>query len=399
MRKHSSRGVLVTLLLALGLMTPTVGVATTSYSSAPEASWIPTNGRVYAIVSDGQRVYLGGTFTRVKDPVTGKSVVRNRLAAFDATTGALDLSWNPNADGGVRALALGTGGTLYVGGSFSQVGGQAATRLAQLDASGAALPDFTAAASGEVRDLVVTTDALYVAGNFGTVSGLPRVGVAKLNPATGSVTAWNARVGQGRVVALALSESQQELVIGGNFKRVAGAEVWFLASVDLATAARTSLDGGGVGSDDDVWTPQRVCDTCNLLDVAVDSGSVYGASAGGGGGRAAAWSAITDGRARWIVRGDGDVQAVAVRDGVVYAGGHMEGEFGPVERHQLAAVDAATGAVLDYAVPFTGLDQPGIWAVVAEPERLRIGGGFTGIAGSSAARYAVLPAVDPVTVG
>ena len=385
MRKHSSRRVLVTLLLALGLMTPTVVVATTSYSSAPEASWIP-NGRVYAIVSDGQRVYLGGTFTRVKDPVTGQSVVRNRLAAFDATTGALDLSWNPNADGGVRALALGTGGSLYVGGSFSQVGGQAATRLAQLDASGAALPDFTAAPSGEVRDLVVTTDALYVAGNFGTVSGLPRVGVAKLNPATGSVTAWNARVSQGRVVALALSESQQELVIGGNFKRVAGAEVWFLASVDLATAARTS------------WTPQRVCDTCNLLDVAVDSGSVYGASAGGGGGRAAAWSASTGAR-QWIVRGAGDVQAVAVRDGVVYAGGHMEGEFGSVERHQLAAVDAATGAVLDYTVPFTGLDHPGIWAVVAEPERLRIGGGFTGIAGSSAARYAVLPAVDPVTAG
>jgi hypothetical protein len=79
----------------------------------------------------------------------------------------------------------------------------------------------------------------------------------------------------------------------------------------------------------------------------------------------------------------------------VYAGGHFAGDFDGQDRHQLAALDAATGTVLDYAVPFTGLDDPGIWAVEADSQRLRIGGGFQGIAGSSAARYAVLPATSP----
>ena len=103
--------------------------------------------------------------------------------------------------------------------------------------------------------------------------------------------------------------------------------------------------------------------------------------------------AVEDGL-RWVVI-RGDAQAVDYRDGVLYVGGHFAGDFDGFERHQLVALDAPTGAVLPYTIPFTGRDNPGIWVVRAEESALRIGGGFQGIQGSSAARYAVLSAVPP----
>lgn len=347
------------------------------YQSTPEVSWIP-NGRVYAIAEDADRVYIGGGFTKVKNPATGKSVARNRLAAFDAETGELDTSWNPGADGTVRALTLAPDGTLYAGGAFLNAGGVAATRVVALDPAGAALPTFSAAPSGDVRDFALVGDSLFIAGNFGSVGSVGRVGLAKVDAATGDVvSSWNARIGAGRVQALGVSGDR--LVIGGNFKKVAGAPVWFLSSLDPTTGQRST------------WTPQRICDTCNVLDLTTDGDAVYVAAAGGGGGRAGAYSQTTDLRT-WVKRGDGDVQAIAYRDGVVYAGGHFV-YFDGVERHQVAALDAVAGTLLPYAISFTGDDDPGVWALTADSARLRIGGGFQGIADSASARYAVMPAL------
>ena len=63
------------------------------------ASQCQTNGRVNAVAYLGGTVYLGGSFTQVNN------TTRNRLAACDAATGNL-LSWNPNANGVVRALKV-----------------------------------------------------------------------------------------------------------------------------------------------------------------------------------------------------------------------------------------------------------------------------------------------------
>lgn len=353
-----------------------------TYESQPSYGW--ANGRVYAMARDGDRIIIGGTFTRVEDPATGQRVRRDRLAAFDATTGEL-VSWDPGADGAVRSLAVGADGVVYAGGAFTVAGGISATRIVAIGDDGAGLPEFSAAPGGVVRDLAVVGEHLFIAGNFGRVNGVPRVGVAKLDPQTGSLVAWNARVGQGRVVALAPDPVRNQLVVGGNFKRVAGVEVWFLAGIDLDTGIRTT------------WTPPRVCDSCNLLDLVLDGDTVYGAAAGGGGGRAAAWSTTlpSEDSRLWVKRGDGDAQAVDYRDGVLYVGGHFAGDFDGFERHQFVALDAVNGSVLPYTIPFTGNDNPGIWVVRAEEGALRIGGGFQGIEGSTSARYSVLPAVPP----
>jgi hypothetical protein len=353
------------------------------YSDEPAFSYVP-NGRVYAIATDGERVYIGGTFTTV-DPDPGRpgSVRQSRLAAFDADTGELVEEWNPAIpDGGVRALAV-SDGVVYAGGTFLNANGAPTTRLVALNAAtGATVPGFTAAPGGEVRDLAVVGDDLFVAGSFGRVNGVARVGVAKLDKATGDLDrTWNARVGGGRVIALAKDDARGRLVIGGNFKTLAGTAQQFLGAVSYATAARVP------------WVPQRVCDTCNVLDLDVDGTNVFAATAGGGGGRAVAYTTSSNSR-QWIKQGDGDVQAIDYHDGVVYIGGHFGVDLDNRVRHQVAALDpSAGGAVQSYAIPFTGSDDPGVWAVLADDSFLRIGGGFQGITGSPAKRYAVLPAL------
>jgi hypothetical protein len=124
-----------------------------------------------------------------------------------------------------------------------------------------------------------------------------------------------------------------------------------------------------------------------VFDMATDGTRVYQA-VGGPGGRAVALSASNGSRV-WSRSGDGDVQAIAVSGGVVYAGGHFT-MFNGSTRRQLVGLSASSGSVQGFAVTFTGSDWPGIWSILAETTALRIGGGFA-LAGNPAARYAMFP--------
>ncbi len=80
-----------------------------------------TNGKVDAVLSVGDTIYIGGTFTSVRPagaPAGTDEVSRSRLAAFSRSTGAL-LRWNPGVGHQVNALAAAPNGRIiYVGGRF-----------------------------------------------------------------------------------------------------------------------------------------------------------------------------------------------------------------------------------------------------------------------------------------
>ena len=103
-------------------------------------SFNPTgvNSQVRAVTATASAVYVGGGFAGLGDGTS-----RNNLAAFNASTGAV-LPWNPNADYTVWAItATEDGSSVFAGGSFQNVGGQAAYGLAKIGATGTGPLDTT----------------------------------------------------------------------------------------------------------------------------------------------------------------------------------------------------------------------------------------------------------------
>jgi hypothetical protein len=100
----------------------------TSTASSPRPAkvvgWLGDNTRQ----ADVSRVYAGGSFSSIG------GTTRNNLAAFDASTGALDPTFNPNLDGQIEGMSL-NGGMLYVTGYFSSANVAGRDNLAAFNTS------------------------------------------------------------------------------------------------------------------------------------------------------------------------------------------------------------------------------------------------------------------------
>src|SRR5262249_38103427 len=143
--------------------------------------WV-TDGPVYSVVRDGGTIYVGGRFSQV-GPATGGGL------AIDAGTGAAEQPF-PMVAGYVYAVAPDGSGGWYLGGEFTAVHGQPRNNLAHLDAGGS-LTTWDPSADGEVRALVVDGATVYVGGLFSSVGGAARLCIAALDAATGAATPWN----------------------------------------------------------------------------------------------------------------------------------------------------------------------------------------------------------------
>ncbi len=370
---------LAVLPVSLGLLWFWMPAANAAYATNPNPGWYPNNGIVYSMSVDNGVVYIGGGFTALRNSVTNQTVARNRLAAFDATTGDL-LPWNPGADGNVRALDVGPDGTIYAGGDFTHVAGAADERLAAITPAGTAVPTWTGSTNNTVRTIIATAGGVYVAGNFARVDNVSQNGVALLDSSTGARNlGFDAQVTTGKVRSMTLDGGT--LYLGGTFQALSGLARPYAGAVDATSGAPTA------------WAPAAICDGCQLLSMDNEGGHVFAAIGGPGGGRAVSWEKA-DASRDWQRHSDGDCQTITVADGLVYAAGHFGPNFDNNTRHELAVLDEATGQLQSYQLPFTGNDHPGLWAVSAEPGQLRIGGGGTELVGTSIRRYATFPTIN-----
>ena len=308
--------------------------ASAAFSTQASPSWVP-NDTVKTMVRSGNVVYLGGSFTSLTNPANGAQVTRSRVAAINATTG-VPLAWNPGANGLVDAIAVAPDGTVYLGGDFTSVAGRTATRLAAVTPGGAPVAGFGASADNTVHDLYADASSLYVGGRFQSVNGTSRPRLVRLDRSSGALTDFNARVVGGRVDTVAPAADGQALLLGGTFSTVGGQPRAFAASVARSTGAVTG------------WRAVAPCGSCPVIDIVASGASVY-AAVGGPGGRAVAWNAGT-GALRWSRSADGNVQAVDVEAGVVVLRRALRPGLRRHPRHQLAALDASNGALLDYIV-------------------------------------------------
>ena len=312
-----------------------------------------------AIAVSGDRVLVGGSFT-------------GGVAALDASTGALQ--WRGNANGMVRALAVSSDGShVIAGGAFTAIGGATHRRLASLQVTdGTVESRWRASAGGTVRDLLVHGDVAYFSGMFKRHNGIEQQGLGAVSVATGRAVTDFAATANANVYALATDGAR--LFFGGNFTAVNGLPRNSLASVNLGSQAL------------DAWNPPRACSGCSVYwDLLADGATVYAATRNGG--AVSAFDPVT-GAQRWRVTANGDAQALAMADGMLYVGGHFTSIGRPVEsRTILAALNPQTGALDPNFRPRFVTTYPGIWALAATSTRLYAGGHFTAAGASPPRRF------------
>jgi len=272
-----------------------------------------TNGTVYAIAGDATNTYIGGDFTSV-GPKTGGGVVLN------STSGALDTTFpevagdiynvisdgeNPNGwyiggeftsvggyahdnlahinpDGtvdelftlsaltpqskGIYAMVL-DGAILYIAGEFENYGGSGLNGIIALDTDALLLitewnPDPTGGISATgIYSMVLEGDTLYVAGDFTSIGGQTRMGIAALEKAnvgdaTGrAITDWDPNPQGGTVNTMTLSGTT--LYVGGTFTSIGEQTRSRIAAIDTVGA------GDGTGRANAAWNPNVTGNSVN----------------------------------------------------------------------------------------------------------------------------------------
>jgi hypothetical protein len=212
----------------------------TENNGAADGLWDPnvsSIGTVQAIAVFSTNVFIGGSFEGVG------GVVRQGLAKLNgAGTGAPDVLWRADVGGGSVSCLAAAGGSLYVGGVFSSVRGEARANLARVAVGGGGLVDagWMPEPNGAVSALAVQGFELFVGGQFSTIGGTYRSGLAKFQIGTGVLDEqWNPMAQTG-VYSLGLRGTN--LYVG-------------------AVASLLKIRTTGTGEQDVLWRPDLLWDT------------------------------------------------------------------------------------------------------------------------------------------
>ncbi|OFE15118.1 hypothetical protein BA895_08335 [Humibacillus sp. DSM 29435] len=369
---------------------PAAAVSQVSVVDASPSKLTPDvdDGIVETIAKVGNRVYLGGTFTTVRDPGSSTPLARTNILAFDATTGAVDQSFVPQINGEVGQIIAGPANSVYVVGSFTQVNG-VKTRIVRLDgATGAISAGWKASVNNITATAALGDGVLYVGGSFSKSGGNSHAEMAALDPLTGKDLSWfkvdfAGRHGTGRAKAelspkkIVVSPNGSQMVVIGNFTSVTDAN----GTTDRDQVALIDL-GPGTASINRSWRSVQFTGQCStnafdswVRDVDIDPTGTYFVVAATGG----QWTnnvdgtkALCDSASRWELNATGTsvlptwvaltgrdtLLSVAVSGAAVYVGGHERwmnnplgsdnAKEGAVPRPGLAALDPSTGVPLSW---------------------------------------------------
>lgn len=355
----------------------------TGFNPAPSSSSV----QIQTLAVASGVLYVGGSFTEM----SGQA--RASLAAFTVSTGALT-SWAPQATGTfptVRAIAV-SGSTIYLAGYFDHMNAEPRSGFAAVSTSGVLQP-WNPEASGCSTPglaLAVTTTTVYVGGCFTSIGGQARISFAALDATTARATSWNPQVSGGTVEGIAISGST--VYASGSFTSIGGQARNGLAALDAGTAEASA------------WNPNLNLNTNPGETTEVPALDVSGATVFVGGdftsvggmsrtdlaaidtttGEATAWNPGLTPYFSFPSVGESPIRALAVAGGVVYVGGTFSSAGGQ-PRGDLAALDATTGAATSWnpGVSSASSENTTVGALIATPSTVYVGGSFTTLGGSA----------------
>jgi hypothetical protein len=391
-------------------------------TSKPVKKFPAVDGPVNACVPDGRGGwYLGGNFRHVG------GTARRNLVHLDPSLNVT--GWDPNPEEEVYTLAV-HGTSVFVGGTVLKVKGQTRNGLAEIDARTGACTAFDlnipAAEPNRmnpyVKTLLVSGNKLYLGGFFSVVSGQSRVAVACIDLATRTLTPWNPQLTESTnsLQVTRIVKTGHSIVFAGHFYKVRGATRVNVAEVDTTAGAPTGFQvdynpsyvsikalavdgnrlflGGSFGAEAPLRSLIAVdLNTSRELPWPQSPGSVsvltiIDSTLYVGGSKLRAFHLRTG-----LATGDStslppsrQVLTIAGNGASVYVGGTFT-SLGGAERHYLAALDAATGAVLPWnarifeGYPYVRTDL-GVKSIAFHDRYLFIGGTF-GYVGFGKKRY------------
>ncbi|MFI7639236.1 hypothetical protein [Nonomuraea sp. NPDC049400] len=194
------------------------------------------DGIVNAITVVGGTVVVGGSFSEVSDAARTTTYPRANLFAYDLTTGRILQDFAPIVPGPVYGLAAGDSGTVYVGGEFTGVNNTRSRSLARLKLSdGSLVAGFAPRiGGGMVSALVRQGSKLYVGGDF--IS--PRTALARLDATTGAADPAFAITPGGpltdNVKVHAIAATRHRLAVDGSFTTLGGHSRPQLGLIDIS---------------------------------------------------------------------------------------------------------------------------------------------------------------------
>lgn len=369
------------------------------------------DAEVYDIALDAETIYLGGLF----DSVDGQP--RIGLAAIDRTSGELrpwrnDLTYNrPDNETHPTAFALYlSGDTLYVGGVFECIGGQARRNLAALHAGTGEVLPWQGNANRRIYHLAAANGLVAIGGEFTLAGGVVTSDVAAIDLTTGRPRPWATHYERTTneydfgwndlsiVSTVSLGDALFAVALGW----VDVTKLMVLRHDDATELSWDSITGAlgsslatGAGmifmsqeeQESDIivraYDPfgtaprwERTIPAVSMYRMVVAGDTLYGVAYGHNNqkdtGLVFALN-IADGTPRWEQPVGGPLSTLAVDGGTLYIGGHFQ-QIGDTPVTNLAALDATSGAVLAWPAELAPDDR--VTAMMIEGGRLYLGGHF-----------------------
>jgi hypothetical protein len=383
----------------------------------PSTSW-QTNGTVRVITFAGNVMYVGGQFTSVRPPGAppgSGEVTRQNVAAFNATTGAV-LNWNPGANGTVRAIAA-VSTRVYLGGTFTSVGGRARSNIAAVSTTGQ-VAKWNPGANRSVFVIRLGPNGnLFVGGDFGKVGGLTRRHLAEIGrSASAPLAAWGPSIGQitgfacpprcsPRIFTIAFSSNGQRVYFGGHFGLVDGVARNEIAAVPIGNSAQV------LAFNPNIYAAAN-CPVCTTVETSrvyriitsptriYTCGGYWKVNATKTSYNVSAFDPNTGSLlSSFNQQDDGDTVGCAMRNNVLYVGGHFNlagpnckpGNTTPCStRHHVAAFDTVDNTLLPWN-PGANSNH-GLLAIANGGPRVGFGGYFTRMGGTNQQGFALYQA-------
>jgi len=287
----------------------------------------------------------------------------------------VDLSWPENFF--IETAISDEEGGFFIFGEFDTVGGLARDRFVHILADGSIDPDFDAGeVGGDISAMAVYDSTLYLGGNFSEIGGEDRENIASFNVETKELTGWNPGV-DGTVKALAVS-TDGILYIGGDFSEIEGEGRSNIASYNMETEELT------------VWRPE-VNDAVYDIAVSPTTDIVYITGSftqvGAVNRQCLASFYSNDSLTEWdYPEFSGSYwyshpTLLNLRNETLFVAGDIT-QVGTEPRDMLAALNANTGDLLEFAPEFDADGWPFIGAIHTTNDKLYVGGEFEEVDGN-----------------